>query len=49
MQNLRTLCSRCHGFRHRGAKAPKNDSLHPGSRFSRKKLVELSGPFSRAW
>jgi HNH endonuclease len=49
MQNLVTLCSRCHGLQHRGAAASNVSALHPRSRFGRKKLVELSGPFSRAW
>src|SRR5512132_583647 len=52
MQNLVLLCSRCHPLverRRPGGKASGAAAVHPGSRFGRKKLVELSGPFSRAW
>jgi 5-methylcytosine-specific restriction endonuclease McrA len=49
LENLVTLCSRCHGLQHRGARRSENESLRPISRFSRKKLVEAAGPWSRAW
>jgi 5-methylcytosine-specific restriction endonuclease McrA len=49
--NLITVCSRCHALLDRpngGYRATKKVSP-PAARFSREKLVELAGPFSRAW
>jgi len=51
MQNLVLLCSRCHALaepRRPGGTASKNVSLHPRSRFSRKKLYDSSHA-SRVW